>query len=471
MVLTSVSSILFTLELHSQVIISGKILDYNNEPISSVQIIISEIGSKEVSQFDISDIAGKFQISIRSNMPELVLKTRHLSFSDTVIQFQNKPQAFIINLRDKVTSLDEILIKFNSPIKKSGDTISYKVDDVRSKNDEKIKDILKKLPGIEVTDNGRILFNNEPINHYYIEGLDLLGDKYNLANDNISSDLVDEIQVLENHQPIRILEEVTFSRSAAINIRLKNKAVIQNTVNGGVGYLKDVLWEAGVTNLIFRKKDQAINTYQSNNIGKDLYRQLNSLTVEELIEAINIDFIDQKWLDISTLNNPLLSPKRWMDNKSHLATMNYIKKRKAQTTLKGNISYLHNNLVQKGNKITQYTIPNETIILNENQNNAFTKSKVDVSFTLSKNKKNRYLRNSLESTVSWGDAMGIIQFSDSLVAQSLPIEYVKTINKFKWIHPFEDRLLTINSLMGFEHLSNELSISTNPFGIEKETSD
>jgi predicted nuclease of predicted toxin-antitoxin system len=466
-VILSAITFFSTLEIHSQVVISGKVSDVNNATISGVQIIISEVSSQAIGQFKISNTEGKFEILIKSNSQELILKTKHLSFRDTVIRFQNKPQIFNIRLQDKVISLDEVLIKFNPPIKQSGDTIAHKVDDFRSENDSKVKDILKKLPGIEVAENGQILFNNEPINNYYIEGMDLLGDKYNLANDNISSDLIDEVQVLKNHQPIRILEELIPSQNAAINIKLKKRKVLQNIADGGVGYADNLLWNAEITNLIFSKNDQAINTYQSNNVGKYLNRQLNSLTVEELIEALNVDFMDQEWLEIRTLNNPLLNSKRWLDNKSHLATTNYLKKLKKQTFVKGNLSFLQNNLVQKGNSLTIYITPNDTITINEDQNNKLRNNDLNLELTLSNNKKNSYLRNSLESKVSWDDEIGRIHFSDSLINQRLPMLHTKIINKFKWIKPINRRLLTVNNLTGFEYLSNELSISTNAFGIEK----
>ena len=459
-----------TLEIHSQVIVSGKVLDISNNPISGAQITVSEVGSQAISQFETSNTEGEFEILVKSNSPELILKTKHISFRDTVIRFQNKPQIFSIRLQDKVISLDEVLIKFDPPIKQSGDTIAYKVNEFRSENDSKIKDILKKLPGIEVAENGQILYNNEPINNYYIEGMDLLGDKYNLANDNISSDLIDEVQVLKNHQPIRILEELIPSQSAAINIKLKKKTVFQNIVGGGVGYTDNLLWNAEITNLIFSKNDQAINTYQSNNVGKDLNRQLNSLTVEELIEALNVDFMDQEWLEIRTLNNPLLNSKRWLDNKSHLATTNYLKKLKKQAFVKGNLSFLQNNLVQKGNTLTTYITLNDTITINEDQNNRFRNNAVNLKITVSNNQKNSYLRNSLASQVSWDEEIGRIYFSDSLIDQKLPMQYTKIINKFKWIKPINRRLLTVNSLTGFEYLSNELSISTNAFEIENKDS-
>ena len=61
------------------------------------------------------------------------------------------------------------------------------------------------LPGIEVALTVSIKYNGKPINKYYIEGLDLLEDRYGIANNNIPAETVDKVQVLENHQPIRVL--------------------------------------------------------------------------------------------------------------------------------------------------------------------------------------------------------------------------------------------------------------------------
>ena len=44
-----------------------------------------------------------------------------------------------------------------------------------------LQDALKKVPGIEVEDNGGIKYNGKSISNFYINGMDLLGGKYNLA--------------------------------------------------------------------------------------------------------------------------------------------------------------------------------------------------------------------------------------------------------------------------------------------------
>ncbi len=56
-----------------------------------------------------------------------------------------------------------------------GDTIVYDVAAMTKAGDRNIEDVIKKIPGIQVDDSGGISYDGEPINHFYIEGLDLMG--------------------------------------------------------------------------------------------------------------------------------------------------------------------------------------------------------------------------------------------------------------------------------------------------------
>ena len=60
-----------------------------------------------------------------------------------------------------------------------------------------------------------------------LEYLDLLGTKYNIANQNIPAELVDKIQLLNNHQAIRALDSFTTNKGTAINIKLNQLLLLQ----------------------------------------------------------------------------------------------------------------------------------------------------------------------------------------------------------------------------------------------------
>ena len=45
---------------------------------------------------------------------------------------------------------------------------------------------------------------------------------YGLINNSLPKDAVQKVEVLENHQPVKILQDKLSSENAAINVQLKN---------------------------------------------------------------------------------------------------------------------------------------------------------------------------------------------------------------------------------------------------------
>ncbi len=60
---------------------------------------------------------------------------------------------------------------------------------------------IEKAPGINVSGNGQISYLGKSISNFYIEGMNMLGGKYNLATRNMPAKYVKNVEVLE--QPSR----------------------------------------------------------------------------------------------------------------------------------------------------------------------------------------------------------------------------------------------------------------------------
>ena len=55
------------------------------------------------------------------------------------------------------------------------DTIRYNLADFATAKDTHIKDVLKRLPGIDVKENGTVTYKGKPIDHFLVEGMDVTG--------------------------------------------------------------------------------------------------------------------------------------------------------------------------------------------------------------------------------------------------------------------------------------------------------
>ena len=85
---------------------------------------------------------------------------------------------------------------------------------------------------------------------------------------------------MKHHQPIRVLDDFTYSDDNAINIRMKQgaKAHWMTTYSGGVGLKSHGgLWNFETFAMRLKPSFQAILTYKTNNTGKNIRRETDKL--------------------------------------------------------------------------------------------------------------------------------------------------------------------------------------------------
>lgn len=171
--------------------------------------------------------------------------TAQLDFSTMGYRRQSVPAnagRMLVLLTPETTDIREVTIRAPR-LSFRGDTVSYNVSRFTEAQDRSIADVLRKMPGIEVAKSGEIRYNGQPINNFYIEGLDMLDGRYGQATNNIAPQDVASVEVMENHQPIKALKDIVFSDRAAINLRLKPhaKARWTGTLRGGAGLVAGVV--------------------------------------------------------------------------------------------------------------------------------------------------------------------------------------------------------------------------------------
>lgn len=452
---------LFSIFSFSQSIINGKLKTLEGVPISGVSVTIRLLNTDNILDYNISNDKGEFVISVDTKITKIQLKIRSMGYKTVVKTIDNKTQTLDFILEEEITELKEVIVK-SFPITRKGDTINYSVSAFSKQEDRTIADVLKNMPGIEVLDNGKILYQGKPINKYYIEGLDLLEGKYNLANKNLPYKTVSKVQILENHQPIRMLDSLVYSDQAAINIKLKNSYTFTGQAEIGSG-LSPLLWDANITPMLFSKKKQMLSSYQSNNIGNDVASQLKTLTIEDLLEQFESNNEKQDWLSIQKLQTPNFSEKRWLDNNIHLITTNYLQKLKNDYELRLNVSYINDYQQQNGITNTQFFTSNDTINLFEQKYNQLYINTLETNLTLQKNTNKNFLKNSLQFQGFWDSQQGNIQLNNSNIGQSLSNRYFKLSNKFKTLFSIGKQIASLNSYIGFNKTPQSLIIHPGQF--------
>ncbi len=444
---------------YSQNEISGQVFDDKDQKLNGATVMVSKDSVSPILAYGISDASGKFKIAVKNESNSLFLRVSYIGFGTFKKTIQNKTQTLKVKLSPSSESLKEVLVK-SEILRQRGDTLSFSVAAFKGKNDRVIADVLKKIPGIDIRPNGQIFYRDEPIQKYYIEGLDLLEGRYNLANNNLSAEAVSKVEILENHQPVKVLDSLEFSERASINIKLKKDVTYSGTATAGIG-AAPLLWQAKVTPMIFTKKRQAIFTYQSNNTGSDVSREIRDFSINFSGNQFTIDKTD--WLSIQNISEPPFSQERWVDNNVHLGSANILQRIKENIDLKLNISYLNDYQQQDGSTQTRYFTPTDTIDVIENTNNDLYVSTLQGKLTFENNTDKNYLKNQLEFNGFWNAARGVIDRPDIKIKQQLDNPFFGIKNDLRLLRTVGKQLITFNSNTGFTENNQDLMVQPGQF--------
>ncbi len=454
--------LLFPLLGSAQTVLQGTVSDSTGKTLEGIHILISEPGKNIVIAFTVSDNLGRFQVKLKSLSDSLEIKTSSINFRNSIYYVENKNQNLTFILSPEAQKLKEITIR-GAPVTQHGDTIDFSVKAFADQKDRVLADVLKKMPGIEIGQDGKIYYQGRAIQKYYIEGMDLLGGKYNTANDNLPYTSVSSVQILQNHQPKKILRGKIPTNKTSLNIKLKKNIAVTGTVYAGIG-LPPFLWDVNITPMIFSKKQQLITSYKTNNTGNDVSRDLNTLTIEDLADALenNLDH-SKNILNIKELSVPDFFKKFFVANNIHLLNTNYLFKTKNEYQIKVNISYLNDVQQSKGKFSSTYFLPNDTLRLNENVQNILYFNSLQGNVTIEKNISKLFLKNSFQIKSFWDSKKGMIKTDSAKIDQSIKNPYHFLKNKFQLILPVRKRFLTFTSLSFYSKEPQTLHINPGQF--------
>lgn len=354
-------SSLFAQADEEKIAVWGKVIDLQTmQPLDGI-ICRAYDKSEEIISYTISSEEGRFELLLKSK-PDCLLFSS-LGYNLLKVSYAGWLNGTIIKMEEKVFQLKEVVVRV-SPITKSKDTMTYNVASFTAGEDRYLVDVLKKLPGIQVNDNGSISYQGKAINKFYIEGQDLLGNRYNQATNNLPIEAVSQIQILENNQPVKALKGMVLSDKAALNVRLKKgyKQKPFGEVAVGVGY-SPLLWDARLFAARIGADNQMLATYKSNNAGTDVSDEIREhLDVSDMFSFE--PFPDNLLNDAKTQLLQSFERERSLFNQSHTAGVNNLVKLSAVSFLRFNLSFLHDKRTEEELFNSIYNL-SDPIYLNE----------------------------------------------------------------------------------------------------------
>lgn len=298
-----------------------------------------------------------------------------------------------IELRPKSTILQEVTVKANRGYQK-GDTINYFVNAFSKEFDHSISDVLKRMPGIDIQENGQILFNGKAISELKVENMNLTGNQYVQISENLKATNVARVQILQNNQPIKMLRDINFSDDIAINLVLKEdfKSIWQFGIETGVGLKAqtdtEFLCDSKIMALIFGKRYQSLSFYKYNNTGNDISKEVQAASLTKI--ALNNQ---SHIISPASFFSPDINNQRHRFNNTHTAATNWLIPLKGNAEFRINLNGYINQESQSLNRYTKYLTLSGLPEINEESHYSTHNNNLNCELTYKLNSDTKYIEN------------------------------------------------------------------------------
>ncbi len=256
--------------------IKGRLVDSaGKKPLSLATITVFKALDTALITYRLSDEDGNFKIPF---LPLDVTCRVLISFSgyrvyrkEFELNKQNSQLDFgVITLGNSAQLLDEVFVQAERPpVSIRKDTIEFNASAFKSLPSALLEDLLKKLPGIDIDTDGKIMVKGKQVNRLLVDGKEFFGGDPKIATKNLPANMVDKVQVMDDKEQIDKNPDISPADvGQIINIKLK-KAIKQGWFGkayAGVG--TNSRNETGAIINVFRDTTQISVLGYSNNINK-----------------------------------------------------------------------------------------------------------------------------------------------------------------------------------------------------------
>ena len=204
-----------------QTIFEGVVQDSLNNPLELANVMAFYKRDSVAASYAMTDSDGRYKLKLKEG-EEYWLKCTYLGYEPWELTLIAKGNSITqrITLLESTYSLEGVEIVYEFPVTISGDTITYKTDAFTNGNERKLKNVLEKLPGFEVDNNGEIRVQGKKVDKVLVEGKEFFDGDSKMAVENIPADVIDKIDLLQNYNEISAMSGLGNNETLALNIRL-----------------------------------------------------------------------------------------------------------------------------------------------------------------------------------------------------------------------------------------------------------
>jgi len=434
-------------------IFTGTVKGKGEGKLAGASVVVTSDAGKTVA-YSITNAEGVFKLSIPEGKAPSNVSVSYMGFQKKTFPFSQMKDGMTITLTEGGFNIKEVKVKAQR-IQSTGDTLTYSVAGFIQGQDRSIADVIAKMPGLEVKADGKIEYQGKAINKFYIEGLDLMGSQYGVANQNISAGKVKSVQVLENHQTVKSLRGVSFSESAALNLVLKDdaKATWAGSADIGLGYGDDFLYDCRLMGMRFNKKFQTLMMYKNNDIGKRLDNEVLDLAALLRCRTSTESGI----LSMMSVGAPDLAEDRYTFNHSHLVAGNWLWKtgKDSELRLQGN-GFIDKTDMRSYRSSTYLTLTALPVIIEE-QDVTNTRSQWKGEANYQYNGAKTFIKNNVRGYIDFNKSDGTMFYNTQRTDMSVQPRKQNVSEDFQMSHTTAGgNVYNIDSYWSYNYMPGQL---------------
>lgn len=169
------------------------------EAVGFATVSITKPGNTKPYKYALSDDKGK-TVFDKVAAGKYVLKAELLGYKPLTkdIEVKGKLDLGALKMDPDKQVLDAASVSAaGNPIVIKKDTIEYNASSFKTTENDVLEDLLKKLPGVEVSEDGTVTANGQTISKITIDGKTFFLDDPQLASKNIPAKIIDKVKVVE----------------------------------------------------------------------------------------------------------------------------------------------------------------------------------------------------------------------------------------------------------------------------------
>lgn len=209
--------------------IKGKIIDAtDNSALEMITVSINNLKDSSFVAYTSTTKTGQFHLKKMPSDKAIVLIASMMGYKSFVKVLNLKQdQTFdfgTIKMELQAHSLGEVVVKSErSPIVIDKDTINFNVEAFKVRPNAVVEELLKKLPGVQVDNDGTITYQGKNVSKLKVDGKEFFGNDPRLASKNIDADLLDKVQIYDDREndPDHLIQDVNVSK--IINLKFKKR--------------------------------------------------------------------------------------------------------------------------------------------------------------------------------------------------------------------------------------------------------